>query len=83
MCLWIYWQETFQPSRIRVDDAMIVAIGILAMKMVLAAIIEAIADAMGEPDTKLRQCPLAMDTWSALIVAELQFALGLLMNLKI
>ena len=52
------------------------------MKMVLASIIKAIFTVMGEPDTSLRQCPLAMDKWTALVVGEKQLALGLILNTR-
>ena len=68
------------PSRIWVDDTLIAAVGTFAMKMALAAVIEAIFVVMGEPNTQLRQCPLAMDKWMLLIVAERQLALGLIIN---
>jgi hypothetical protein len=45
--------------------------------MTLAAMIEAIFVVMGEPDTTLRQCPLAMDKWRDLIVKTIQLILGL------
>ena len=63
------------PARIWVDDTLIVAVGVFAMKMALAAVIEAIFTVMGEPDLSLRQCPLAMDKWQKLVVAETQSAL--------
>ena len=74
--------QIFQASQIWVDDAMIAAVGFLAMQMALAAIIEAIFTVMGEPDVKLRQCHLAMDKWANLIVAEHQLALGLILNTR-
>ena len=49
------------PSRIWVDDTLIAAVGVFQMKMALAAVIEAIFAVMGNPDTTLRQCPLAME----------------------
>ena len=52
------------------DDALIAAVDVAAMKMALAAVIEAIFVVMGEPDLTLRQCPLAMDKWKKLVVAE-------------
>ena len=56
------------------------AISMLAMQMLLAAIIEAIFAVMGEPDVSRRQCPLAMNKWASLVVAEHQLALGLILN---
>jgi hypothetical protein len=75
-------KQTFQPSRIWVDDTMIAAVGILSTKMALAAILKVILVIMGEPNTKLRQCPLAMDKWSALIISENQLVLGLILNTR-
>jgi hypothetical protein len=40
------------------------------MRMVLAATIEAIFIVMGKPDVKVRQCPLAMDKWSELVIGK-------------
>ena len=57
------------------DDALIAAFGVFGMKMVLAAVIEALFAVMGKPDTGLRQCPLAMVKWENLVVAEHQLAL--------
>ena len=44
--------------------------------------IEAIFVVMGEPDLILRQCPLAMDKWQKLVVAEKQLALGLILKTR-
>ena len=44
--------------------------------------IEAIFVVMGEPDLTLRQCPLAMDKWQKLVVAENQLALGLILKTR-
>ena len=52
------------------------------MQMALAAVTEAIVVMLGEPDTKNRQCPLAMDKWAKLIVAEEQLGLGLTFNTR-
>ena len=70
------------PSRICVDNTLIVAVGIFAMKIALAAVIEAICVVIGKPNTWLRQCPLAMDKWMLLIVAQHQMALGLIINTR-
>ncbi len=35
---------------------------------------------MGEPDTMVRQCPLAMDKWEELFVRPVQTMLGLVIN---
>ena len=52
------------------------------MKMALATVIESIFAVMGQPNLSLRQCPLAMDKWSNLNVAEHQLALGLVIDSK-
>ena len=70
------------PAHIWVDDAMMAAMGIMQMKMVLAAVIESIFAVMGEPAEEVRQCHLAMDKWKTLIVAEHQLALGLNINTR-
>ena len=49
------------------------------MKWVLAALIEAIFVVMGEPDTALWQCPLAMDKWLELVVGPILIMLGLIL----
>ena len=49
------------PSRMWVDDTLIAAVGIFAMKMALAAVIKAVCVVMGEPNMRLCQCLLAMD----------------------
>ena len=37
---------------------------------------------MGEPNEKLRQCPLALDKWRKLVVTEQQLALGLILHTR-
>ena len=64
------------------DDTLIDAVEVTQMKMALAAVIESIFVVMGQPDLSLRQCPLAMDKWSNLVVAEHQLALGLVIDPK-
>ncbi len=68
------------PARIYVDNAIMLAVSIDHMKMVLAAMIEAIFVVMGEPNKLVRQCPLAMDKWSELIVGPRQMVLGLIID---
>jgi hypothetical protein len=51
------------PARIYVDDALLFGHSKLQILMKLAALTEAIFVVMGEPDTTVRQCPLAMDKW--------------------
>jgi hypothetical protein len=43
------------------DDALMLATIIKHMKLILAAMIEAIFVVMGKPNESVRQCPLAMD----------------------
>ncbi len=68
------------PARIYVDNALVLALSKCHMKQVLAALIEAIFVIMGKPDTRVRQCPLALDKWAELIVAPRQRMLGLLID---
>ena len=58
------------PARIWVDDVLITALGIMAMKMTLTTVIEAIFVVPGEPDLKYRQCSVAIDKWIKLGVVE-------------
>jgi hypothetical protein len=50
------------------------------MKMVLAAMIEAIFTVMGKPNDSVRQCPLAMDKWAELVIGPRQIGLGLIVK---
>ncbi len=50
------------------------------MKMVLAAMIEAIFTVMGKPNDSVRQCPLAMDKCNKLVIGPRQIGLGLIIN---
>ena len=63
-----------------VDDALMLALCRAHMELVLAALIEAIFVVMGEPDTGLRQCPLAMDKWLELVVGPILIMLGLIID---
>jgi len=73
--------DTIQrPARIYVDDALLFALSVKKMKMALAALIEAIFTVMGEPDTEIRQCPLAMDKWVLLQGSTVQPLLGLVID---
>jgi hypothetical protein len=62
------------------DDALMLAMDRAHMEMVLAAAIEAIFVIMGEPKIVVRQCPLAMEKWSELIIGPMQTMLGLIIN---
>ena len=68
------------PARIYVDDALMLATSIEHMKMVLAAMIEAIFIVMGEPNESVWQCPLAMDKWNELVIGPRQIDLGLIID---
>jgi hypothetical protein len=68
------------PARIYVDNALMLALDADHMTMVLAARIEAIFIVMGEPDVKVRQCPLAMDKWLELVISPKQTMLGLIID---
>ena len=48
--------------------------------MVLAAMIEAIFTVMGKPNDSVRQCPLAMDKWTELVIGPRQIGLGLIID---
>jgi hypothetical protein len=48
--------------------------------MKLAALIKVIFVVMGEPDTTVRQCPLAMNKWEEVINGPVQTMLGLVIN---
>jgi hypothetical protein len=68
------------PARIYVNDTLMLATSIEQMKMVLAAMIEAIFTVMGEPNDSVRQCPLAMDKWTELVIGPRQIGLGLIID---
>ena len=71
--------EMLQKARYFVDNALMLALCQAHMNWVLAALIEAIFVVMGEPDTALRQCPLAMDKWLELVVGPI-LMMGLIIN---
>ena len=75
-------KEVPHPARIYVDDALMAAISRERMRQTLAAIIEAIFVVMGDEDVSLRQCPLAMDKWEALVVGPRQTVLGLIVDTR-
>ncbi len=56
------------------------ATSIEQMKMVLAAMIEAVFTVMGEPNDSVRQCSLAMDKWNELVIGSRQIGLGLIID---
>ena len=57
-------------ARIWVGDALIAALGVMTVKITLAAVIETLSVVLGHPNLKQRQYPLAMDKWLNIIVAE-------------
>jgi hypothetical protein len=68
------------PTHIYVYGALMLALDIDNMKMVLVATIKAIFIVMGELDVAVRQCPLAMDKWLALVIGPKQTMLGLIID---
>ena len=66
----------------QISHPLVAALGVLSMKIALAAVIEAIFVVLGKPDLEHRQCLLAMDKWLNLIVAEHQLVLGLIWNTR-
>ena len=68
------------PARIYVDDGFVLGVSVAHMKQTLAALIEAIFVVLGLPDLDIRQCPLALDKWTQLIVGPIQTFLGLTVN---
>ena len=50
------------------------------MMMALADLIEEIFVVMGEPDTSIRQCPLAQDKWVEMVAGPVQTSLGLILD---
>jgi len=65
------------PVHVYVDDTLITAPGLERIKKALVACIEAIFVALGKPDTRVRQCPLAIDKWIGLLVSHEKIVLGL------
>ena len=68
------------PACIYVDDALLLGWSKQQILMRLAALNEAIFVVMCKPNTLVRQCPLALDKWSKLIVGPVQTMLGLDIN---
>ena len=60
-----------------VDDALMASQSVPSMKQLMAATIEAIFVIMGVPNEAVRQCPLALNKWRALIVQPKNIILGL------
>jgi hypothetical protein len=68
------------PAWIYVDDALLLGHSKWHIVMKLAALIKTIFIVMGEPDTTVRQCPLAMDKWEELVLGPVQTMLGLVID---
>jgi hypothetical protein len=68
------------PVQIYVDDALLLGHSKWQILMKLAALIEAIFGIMVEPDTMVRQCPLAMDKWEEMVIGPVQKMLGLVID---
>jgi hypothetical protein len=70
---------TLKPVRapIYVDDILLAAALKSYILQLLAAAIEAIFVVCGEPNLDIRQCPLSIEKWDALIVGTKQVMLGL------
>ncbi len=68
------------PAGIYIDNALMLAIDRAHIETVLVAAIKAIFVMMGKPNTTVRQCPLAMDKWSELVIGPMQTMLGLIID---
>jgi hypothetical protein len=68
------------PAHIYMDNPVTLAIDRAHMEMVLATAIEAIFVVMGETKISVRQCLLAMDKWSELVIGPKQNMLGLIID---
>jgi hypothetical protein len=65
-----------------VDDALMAETSRDRMELLLAGTIEAIFTVMGEPDTTLRQSPLAMNKWQQSVVRPRNVVLGIDVNTR-
>jgi hypothetical protein len=68
------------PAQIFVDDALLLGQTKWQIMMKLANLFKAIFVVMGELDTTVRQCPLAMEKWEELVVGPVQTMLGLVIE---
>jgi hypothetical protein len=50
------------------------------MNKLLAVTIEAISIVFGQPNIKVRQCPLLLKKWLKMVVAPMQIVLGLFVD---
>ncbi len=62
------------------DDALLLGHSKWQILIKLAALSEAIFVIMGEPDTMVRKCSLAMDKWEEWVSRLVQTMLGLVIN---
>jgi hypothetical protein len=69
------------PVKIYMDYALLLGHSKWQIMMKLAALIKATFVGMGEPDTTIRQCPLAMDKWEELVVGPVHTMLGLVIDI--
>jgi hypothetical protein len=63
-----------------VDDALLLGHSKWQIMMKLSTSIKAIFIVMGDPDTVIRQCPLAMDKWEESVIGPVQTMLGLVID---
>jgi hypothetical protein len=68
------------PAQIYMDDALLLGHSKWQIAIKLTALIKAIFIIMGELDTAIRQCPLAMDKWEELVNGPVQTMLGLVID---
>ena len=68
------------PAHIYMDNVLLLGHSKQQILMKLAPLVEAIFIVIGDLDTLVRQCPLAIDKWSELIVGPVQTMLGLEIN---
>ena len=70
-------------ARVWIGGTLIAVLGVMTITIALAAVVlRNNCVVLGESDLKHRHCPLAMDTWLNLIVAEHQLALVLIWNTR-
>jgi hypothetical protein len=69
------------PAQIYVDDALLLGHSKWQVMIKQATLIEAVLVVMGEPDTAIRRCPLAMDKWKELVIGPVQTMLGLVIDI--
>jgi hypothetical protein len=68
------------PAQKYMDNTLLLEHSKWQIMMKLVALIKAIFVKMGEPDTAIRQCPLAMDKWEELVVRPVQTMLSLVID---